>query len=188
MAKLLEALKAQGVEITEEIEKAVMAEFVEKKDADLLNVEITDLKEQLTKRDTDIEELKKTDPDLKTKLDDLQTKYNQDTQDLTNKLSDSKLTGELKLALAQSKTKDVDLIVSLIDKAKLKLTDDGKLDGLDDQLNKLRTDKAFLFEPADGLKESEKNPGYQYKPGSAEEKVTEKVSLADAIGDALSIE
>lgn len=186
MAKLLEALKAQGVEITEEVEKAVMADFVEKKDADLKDVEITDLKGQITKRDTDITELKKTDPGLKKQLEDMEIKYNQDTKDLGDKLADAKITGELKLALAQSKTKDVDLLVSLIDKSQLKFTDDGKLDGLDDQLTKLRTDKSFLFSTDEPGKETK--PGYQYKPGGAEEKATEKVSLEDAVAEALSIE
>lgn len=184
MGKLLDALKVQGVEITAEVETAVMADFVEKANADLKDVEISNLKEQIGKRDVDIEELKKTDPELKQKLDDLQGKYDQDTKDLSDKLADAKLTGNLKLALSQTGTKDVELLAGLIDKAKLKLSDDGKLDGLAEQLDKIKTDKAFLFNTEDPAK---KGNDFQYKPGAADGKATENVSFSDAVAEAMGV-
>lgn len=184
MGKLLEALKAQGVEITEDVEKAVMADFVEKKDADLKDVEIADLKEQIVKRDADIEKLKEADPEVKKQLEELQEKYNQDTKDLSDKLADAKLTGELKLALSQTGTRDVELLAGLIDKAKLKLSEDGKLDGLTEQLDKIKTEKAFLFNAEDPTK---KGNEFQYKPGAADSKATENVSFNDAVAEAMGV-
>ncbi len=184
MAKLLEALKVQGIEITEDVEKVVMADFVEKADADLKDVEITQLKEQIGIRDADITKLKEETPELKQKFDDLQSKYGQDTKDLSDKLADAKLTGEMKLALTQTGTKDVDLLASLIDKAALKLSDDGKLDGLKDQIDKIKTEKAFLFGTEDPTK---KGNDFQYKPGAADDKAKENVSFGDAVAEAMGI-
>lgn len=82
----------------------------------------------------DIEGLKKAESDW-------ESKYNADIAAL-------KLDKALELSLAGAKARDVDIVKSQLDSSLLKLDDDGKITGLTEQLDKLKTDKAFLF--ADG--------------------------------------
>lgn len=53
-------------------------------------------------------------------------------------------------ALRDAGAVDADLAYSLIDKSKVKIGDDGKISGLDDQITALKTGKTFLFSPAGG--------------------------------------
>ena len=78
---------------------------------------------------------------LKKAASDWESKYNADIAAL-------KLDKALELSLAGAKARDVGIVKSQIDSSLLKLDDEGKLTGLTEQLDKLKTDKAFLF--ADG--------------------------------------
>lgn len=80
----------------------------------------------------DIEELKKS-------AESWESKYNADIAAL-------KLDKALELSLIGAKARDVGIVKSQIDSSILKLDDDGKLTGLNEQLDKLKTDKAFLFD------------------------------------------
>lgn len=75
---------------------------------------------------------------LKTDLADAQAKYNSDIASL-------KLDNAVSLALGTSGALDSDIVKSLIDKSIVKLDDSGKLIGFNEQLEKIKTDKAFLF-------------------------------------------
>lgn len=77
---------------------------------------------------------------LKQSAADWETKYNNDIAAL-------KLDKAIDVALIGAKARDVDIVKSRIDTSIIKLEDDGKLTGFDEQLNKLKTDKSFLFEP-----------------------------------------
>lgn len=76
---------------------------------------------------------------LKKSAADWETKYNADIAAL-------KTDNALELALVGAKAKDIDIVKSQIDANLLKLDDNGKLIGLEEQINKIKTDKAFLFE------------------------------------------
>lgn len=90
----------------------------------------------------DVEKLKKDAAEW-------ESKYNTD-------LDAVKIDSALAIALSRAKAKDVDLAKSLVDKKLLKL-DNGKLMGLDEQLAKIKTDKAFLFEAEDNSSGNQKN-------------------------------
>lgn len=177
MGKLLDTLKNNGVEITEDIEKKVMEEFVEKKDADLKDTEITNLKEQLKTRDKDIEELKKTDgTKLKEELTTLQDKYKTETEDLQKELSETQLNNAIKLELLKTNAVDVDVVETLLDKQSITLKD-GKAIGFSEQIEKLQKDKGFLFKEADGKNESK----YKYEPGGGKSQETKTDSKNDFV-------
>lgn len=183
MGKLLDSLKANSVEITEDIEKKVMEEFVEKKDADLKDTEITNLKEQLKTRDKDIEELKKTDgTKLKEELATLQTKYKDDTEALQKKLQTSQFESALDLALMEVNAKDKEIIKTLIDKEKIQLKD-GKLEGLTDQIETMKKEKDFLFN-VETKKENDTKQSYVYTPVDGKPS-GEPTTLADAVAQAM---
>ena len=79
------------------------------------------------------------DPDkLKADLEAMTKKYETDTAAL-------KLDNALSLALADSGAIDRDIVKGLLDSSIMKL-EDGKLMGMTEQLDKLKKDKAFLFE------------------------------------------
>lgn len=94
---------------------------------------VADLTDQVKKFDgEDIEGLKKAAADW-------ETKYNDDIAAL-------KLEKALELELVGAKARDVDIVKSQLDLSTMKLGEDGKLTGFTEQLEKLRADKAFLFE------------------------------------------
>ena len=51
--------------------------------------------------------------------------------------------------LRDAKAKDLDIVFGLLDKTKLTIGEDGKLDGLEDQLKTLTESKGFLFDADD---------------------------------------
>ncbi len=75
---------------------------------------------------------------LKSDLADMTKKYADDTAAL-------KLDNALSLALAGCGAKDAEIVGKLLDRSIIKLGEDGKLVGVTEQLEKLKTDKAFLF-------------------------------------------
>lgn len=79
---------------------------------------------------------------LKKSAADWENKYNADIAAL-------KLDKALELSLIGARARDVGIVKGQIDTSTLKLGEDGKLVGLNEQLDKLRTNKAFLFETAD---------------------------------------
>ena len=80
---------------------------------------------------------------LKKSAADWESKYNADIAAL-------KMDKALELALIGAKARDVDIVKSQIDVNMLKLDDSGKLVGLDEQLGRIKNDKAFLFDDASG--------------------------------------
>lgn len=182
MAKLLDALKENGVEITEEIEKKVMEEFVEKKDVDLKDTKISELEEQLNTRNKDIEELKKIDgTKLKEELDSLQTKYNDETEALKKKLQNTQFENALDLALTGINTKDSGLVKTLLDREKLQLKD-GKIEGLTEQIESIKKEKDFLFNSAETKNETNSTYTYTPKDGKAG---NELATINDAVAQAM---
>lgn len=111
-----------------------------------LTTERDGAKEQLTKRDADIAQLKtsaEATDELKTKLTALEAKYTQDTTELNGKLVKQSFESKLDLALS-GKVKNVKAAKALLDIEKIQLKED-KLDGLDTQLEALKTSDAYLF-------------------------------------------
>lgn len=83
---------------------------------------------------------------LKKTAEDWKTKYNED-------IAKAKVDNAVALALTKAGAKDVDLAKHLIDTSVIKLDGD-KVLGLNEQLEKVKTEKAFLFgsEPAPAAK------------------------------------
>lgn len=117
--------------------------------------EAKDLKEQLTDRDTQLADLKKNvgdNEDLKKQIEDLQAENKTKDEEYQAKMKELSLNAALKLSLAND-VHDSDLVLSLIDKEKIELAEDGSIKaGLDDQVKALRESKAFLFVEKQGDK------------------------------------
>lgn len=128
-------------------------------DVEAIKQENDSLKAQLTDRGKDIAALKKQakgNDELQSQLQSLQDKYTKETETLTDQLAQTKLNGALTNALTSAKARNPKTVEALLDKDKLKLDDDGKLTGLDDQLDVIKKDNAFLFNEGT---QSDYNPG-----------------------------
>ena len=137
----------------EELTKLGIAEDVAKQVVALNETEIaaeakklTDKEAELTMATDKIRELtetvKKFDgvdiEKMKSEIENWSKKYNEDTTALKQENAISKL-------LASCGAKDADIVGKLLDRSIIKLGEDGKLMGIEEQLQKLKADKAFLF-------------------------------------------
>lgn len=83
----------------------------------------------------------------KSRQKELQRRYDEDKRSFEAKLQEVQLVHALKLAL-KGKVHDAELVIDLIDKAKIELSDDGIISkGLDEQIKELQKSKSFLFVP-----------------------------------------
>lgn len=116
---------------------------------------------QLAARDKDITSLKAVagkGSELEKQLADLQGKYKTDTDALNDKLSAVRLDAALDIAIVGAKGRNPKAIKALIDTTKLKLKDDGTVDGLD--LAALQKTDPYLF-----TMETTKSEGGGFEPG-----------------------
>lgn len=109
----------------------------------------TDLETQVTTATTTIEDLKKGNKDN----EELQGKITQYETDLATLKTDSEskiknitIDNAIKLALKDNKAKHEDLLIGKFDREKLVLKEDGKIEGLDDQIKGFRESYKELFE------------------------------------------
>lgn len=146
MGKLIEILKEKGVEITESFETEIM---------EVLNQEIGSMSDSSV---TD-EELQ----DLKKKYQELEGKYNTDTENFKKQIEKISYDGALELELSRCNAKDTKLIKALIDESKLVLKD-GKIEGFAEQLEQIKTGYDYLFRTGQVLSEEKTPPSYIYMP------------------------
>ena len=110
---------------------------------------IQTLQATIGERDTDIQTLKETagnSEELNTKLADLQSKYDADTQNLNSQIQQSKVNSALEMALLSNKARNTKAVKALIDMEKIELDENGAIKGLDEQIEALRTENSFLFD------------------------------------------
>ena len=116
-----------------------------KADYDEVKTQLDTANKTIKERDKQIEGLKKVDAEaLQAEITKLQEENKEATKKYQSDLKEIKLTNAIKLAIA-GKVHDEDMAASLFDKSKLVLTDEGKVAGLDEQLEVIKKDKGFLF-------------------------------------------
>ena len=155
----------------EELTKLGIAEDVAKQVVALNETEIaaetkklTDKEAELTMATDKIRELtetvKKFDgvdvEKMKSEIADWNKRYNEDTTALKQENAISKI-------LSACGAKDAEIVGKLLDRSIIKFGEDGKLIGISEQLEKLKTDKAFLF---GGDKPAEEKPAMTVQLGS----------------------
>lgn len=113
-----------------------------------LEAQLKTANDELSKRDTQIEELKSStdSEDLQKKIND----YKADNEKYEQTLSKVKLESAIKLAVAKD-ANDANDVLALLDKEGLEL-DGETVKGLDDKLTALRESKPYLFEQTKGKK------------------------------------
>ncbi|HAQ0829567.1 TPA: capsid protein, partial [Enterococcus faecium] len=149
-----EDLIALGID--EEIAKSVMA--LHGKTVTQLNAQVAtaeqerdQFKEQLDSNQTELDALKeaaKGNEGLTQQLADLQSKFDAAKSESETKLAEQQKDFAIKLALKEANALDENIVLGLLDRDTIKVTDEG-LQGLDEQLKSLQENKKFLFNAID---------------------------------------
>ena len=102
---------------------------------------------QIQERDGQLEQLKNATGDVETmkqQIATLQAENKTAKEKYEADLKDLKRSAAIKMAVGNS-AHDAELVAGLFDKAKLILSEDGQVTGLEDQLKAIKKEKAFLF-------------------------------------------
>jgi hypothetical protein len=168
-----EDLKKLGIEDEALIQSIIVlhGKDIEKFKVDLTTVttELTNTKTQLAEAGETIEGFKKLDVEgVKKSADEWKAKAEQAQADAQIQLTNLKFGYALDGALTQAKAKNVKAVKALLKSEDLKLTEDGQIMGLTEQLEKIKTENDYLFES------TERNPKFVAGGG-------DKSAIADAV-------
>ncbi|MCT6821268.1 MAG: phage scaffolding protein, partial [Lactobacillus panisapium] len=75
-----------------------------------------------------------------------QSKYKQDTDNLTKELQQTKLNSAVDSALSKAKVRNSKAAKALLNLDDVKLNDKGEVEGLDDQISSLQKSDGYLFD------------------------------------------
>lgn len=142
--------------------------YVPKGQLDTASAEKKQLQADIASRDRQLEELKKSSGDnaeLKKQIETLQETNKSEARKHADEMKELRLTSAIKLAIA-GRVHDEAMAAALFDRSKLVLAEDGKVSGLNEQLESIRKEKAFLFkEEANPGPDPKGEPGPKGKPG-----------------------
>ncbi len=140
--------------------------------------ELDGLKEQLAEANKTVESFKDLDVEgIKKAADEWKAKAEKADADAKAKIEAMQFDHALDGALTGAKAKNIKAVKALLDMEKVKL-EDGKITGLDSQLEALKTENGYLFEVVAG--EGEKGK-YIYKPAGGGDPPQTPKSLAEAV-------
>lgn len=167
-----EDLIAMG--LTEDQAKKVMdsldGNFVTKTRFNEVNEENKTLKQSVADRDKQLEDLKKSSGDnaeLKKQIETLQQQNAEQQKAHEAELKQLKLDNAIDTALTAAGAKNVKAVKPFIDTTKIKLGDDGKLTGLDEQLKEVQKTEGYLFaEKQQTFKGFQPGASGEVKPGT----------------------
>ena len=139
-------------QVTEKLgDKKIMVDdgnFIPKSRFDQVNQAKKELEVQLKDRDTQLAELSKNNKDnenLLNQIKDLQALNKQTTTDYENKINQMQFDYALDGALTNAKSKNNKALKALLDMNSIKYQD-GKLEGLQEQIEALQKDASYLFD------------------------------------------
>ncbi|MEO1782251.1 phage scaffolding protein [Enterococcus diestrammenae] len=163
-----EDLIALGVE--EETAKSIMA--LHGKTVTQLNAQVATLegerdtaKQQLESNQAELDTLKesaKGNEALTTQLAELQAKFDDAKTNSQNTIATLKKESAIDVALLKAGAKNSKAAKALLDAEKIELAEDGTIKGLDEQLETIRAENDFLFQPAEPQEQGKPrivNPG-----------------------------
>ena len=163
--KLIEKHTKDGVLDQEALKEDINKEFpkyaVPKEQYNTLADTKKKLEKDITDRDKQLEGLKEIDAEgLQAEIERLQKENQTAKENYEKELKDLQLSSAIKIAL-NGKVHDEDIVSQLIKKDELVLSEDGKVVGLDEQINSLRESKGFLFIDEKQDADDEPTPGFQ---------------------------
>lgn len=183
-AKLKE-FELSDEQIDKFIKEAINDRFIPKHRFDEVNEKNKQLENDVKERDTQITNLKKFEGDnatLKTKIEELETANKQKDEENAKAIKELKIDNAINYALDGKVEKGyADLVLGLINKADIILKDDGTVAGLDEQIEKIKTDKPKLFREVGNGEEDggEHNKGWSFKgddPNDSQKQTKKSIS------------
>lgn len=145
-----EDLIAMG--LTEEQAKKVMdsldGNYVTKTRFNEVNEENKTLKKSVSDRDEQLEDLKKSSGDneeLKKQIETLQQENANQKKAHEAEMTQLRLDNAIDAALTAGGAKNIKAVRALLDTSKVKVGEDGKLTGFDDQLSAIQKSDSYLF-------------------------------------------
>lgn len=179
----------QATKVLEAHGTAINGKYIPKERFDEVNTKVKQLETSVTERDKQLEDLKKSTGDVETLKKQIETLQNDNkTKEETYKteLSNLKKTNALDLALTGAKVKNSKAIKALLDDEKIKLKENGTLEGLADQLEAIKKSDAYLFEETQGKDKTPIPKGFVPGVTPPGETVTSPASLGDAVAAAFT--
>ena len=179
----------QATKVLEAHTTAINGKYIPKERFDEVNTKKQQLEASVAERDKQLEDLKKSTGDVETLKKQIETLQNENkTKEETYKteLSNLKKTNALDLALSGAKVKNNKAIKALLDNEKIKLKDDGTLEGLTEQLEAIKKSDAYLFEETQTKEKTTVPKGFVPAPAAPEGTVTSPASLGDAVAAAFT--
>lgn len=120
---------------------------------DEVNNSLKELKGQLTERDKQLKELgekAKGNEDLSKQITELQQANKKAAGEYEAKIKNITLDNAIKMKLKDGKAKYEDLLISKFDRDKLKIKEDGSIEGLEEQFTSIKDGYKDLFEQSLG--------------------------------------
>ena len=179
----------QATKVLEAHTTIINGKYIPKERFDEVNTKVKQLETSVSERDKQLDDLKKSTGDVEALKNQIQTLQNDNkTKEEAYKveLSNLKKNNALDLALTGAKVKNSKAIKALLDDGKIKLKDDGTLEGLTEQLEAIKKSDAYLFEETQTNTKPSIPKGYVPAPAAPEGTVTTPASLGDAVATALA--
>lgn len=189
MDKIKAKLKELGLsdeQINEFVKEAINDKFIPKHRFDEVNEKNKQLESDVKERDTQITNLKKFEGDnatLKSKIEELENANKQKDEENAKAIKSLKIDNAINYALDGKVEKGyADLVLGLINKEDIILKDDGTVAGLDEQIEKIKTDKPKLFKEAgeDGGEDNKgEGKGWSFKgddPNDSQKQTRKSIS------------
>lgn len=179
----------QATKVLEAHTAAINGKYIPKERFDEVNTKKQQLETSVAERDRQLEDLKKSTGDveaLKTQIQTLQNDNKAKEEAYKVELSNLKKTNALELALTGAKVKNNKAIKALLDNEKIKLKDDGTLEGLSEQLEAIKKSDAYLFEETQTKEKTTVPKGFVPGPAAPEGTITSPASLGDAVAAAFT--
>ncbi|WP_306583856.1 phage scaffolding protein [Fusobacterium ulcerans] len=179
----------QATKVLEAHTTAINGKYIPKERFDEVNTKKQQLETSVAERDKQLDDLKKSTGDveaLKTQIQTLQNENKTKEEIYKTELLNLKKNNALDLALTGAKVKNNKAIKALLDGEKIKLKDDGTLEGLADQLEAIKKTDAYLFEETQTNTKPSIPKGYVPAPAAPEGTVTTPASLGDAVAAAFT--
>ena len=142
-----------GMGLTEDQAKKVMdsldGDFVTKARFNEVNEELKSVKKSVSDRDKQLEDLKKSAGDntaLTQQIADLQKANADQHKAHEQEIAALKFNNAVEMALTGAKAKNIKAVRAMLDDTKIKLGDDGKLTGFDEQIEALKKSDGYMFD------------------------------------------
>lgn len=146
-------------ELAVKAEKASLKElegYMEKATYQEVMSENKTLKQSLSERDTQLENLKKSSGDnttLQQQISELQNQNIEQQKVHEKELAQLKLDHAIEVALSAAKAKNAKAVKAMMDLSKVKLGEDGKLSGFEEQMEALKKSDGYMFDQQEQIQQ-----------------------------------